>query len=473
MVDPMLGLAAAAAALALFAWVGVRGRVREDLDDYLTARGSQPAVPLGLSFLASGLGAWILFAPPEVGAFVGPVAVVGYAVAAASPVVAFGLLGPRLRRIVPAGHSLTGFLRLRFGRVLHTYVAAISVLYMLVFVIAELTAVGAVTAVMTGGSGAPVIVATAAATVAYTAYAGLRASIRTDRWQAWMVVGLLGAAAVAWSSTIGDPEDALSRVEVRFDQANLEAAATLVLAVLAANIFHQGYWQRVWAAESDRALRRGAALGAALTVPVVAVTGLAGVLVSSTGADLGRVPVPFFAPLTALLWVVGVGVVVLGVSLVASSVDTLTNALASLVVAERPRLGMRGARLVTLALMVPAVALALQGWSVLRVFLIADLLAATVAVPVVLGVWRRATAAGAIAGAVAGLAGSVLIGLRYSGSVGGALRQVTFPGGVPTLWPFLGAVGASTVVTVVVSLLWRRVADLDSLDARVPTLSGR
>ena len=44
------------------------------LDDYVTARNSQGAQAIGLSFLASSMGAWILFAPPEIGAFVGPVA---------------------------------------------------------------------------------------------------------------------------------------------------------------------------------------------------------------------------------------------------------------------------------------------------------------------------------------------------------------------------------------------------------------
>ena len=68
--------AAIAAALLFFVWIGLRARLPgTHLDEYLTARNSQGASALGLSFLASGLGAWILFAPPEVGAFVGPVAV--------------------------------------------------------------------------------------------------------------------------------------------------------------------------------------------------------------------------------------------------------------------------------------------------------------------------------------------------------------------------------------------------------------
>ncbi|WP_334134490.1 hypothetical protein [Tepidimonas sp.] len=70
--------AAVGAALLVFLWVGLRARTADTtLDAYLTARGSQSALTLGLSFLASGLGAWILFVPPEIGAFVGPVALTG------------------------------------------------------------------------------------------------------------------------------------------------------------------------------------------------------------------------------------------------------------------------------------------------------------------------------------------------------------------------------------------------------------
>ena len=49
--------AAVGAALLVFLWVGLRARTADTtLNAYLTARGSQSALTLGLSFLASGLG---------------------------------------------------------------------------------------------------------------------------------------------------------------------------------------------------------------------------------------------------------------------------------------------------------------------------------------------------------------------------------------------------------------------------------
>ena len=105
----MLYVTAAAvfAALVFFIWVALRGRTPvASLDDYLTARGSQNSTALGLSFLASGMGAWILFVPPEIGAFVGPVALVGYALSAALPFLLLAWLGPAIRQQMPQGRTM-------------------------------------------------------------------------------------------------------------------------------------------------------------------------------------------------------------------------------------------------------------------------------------------------------------------------------------------------------------------------------
>ena len=120
--------AAIFAALVFFIWVALRDRTPvASLDDYLTARGSQNSTALGLSFLASGMGAWILFVPPEIGAFVGPVALVGYALSAALPFLLLAWLGPAIRQQMPQGRTIAEFaqerfgqgLRLRFGKPLH------------------------------------------------------------------------------------------------------------------------------------------------------------------------------------------------------------------------------------------------------------------------------------------------------------------------------------------------------------------
>jgi len=432
--------------LAVFAWIGVHARASGgSLDDYLTARDSQGATALALSFLASGAGAWILFAPPEVGAFVGPLGVAGYAIGGAAPFLAFAWIGPRIRRVVPHGHGLTSFLRHRFGRTFHVYVIALSVLYMLTFVTAELTAAGSVTALLSGIPDWIVVTLVAAATLLYTAWGGLRASLRTDCWQAVLLVGLLLGAAFVASAALPEASSA-APVAV---SGGLGAAVTLVIAVTTANLFHQGYWQRVWSAESHGALRRGAVAGAAISAIVIAVTGVLGMVAAHAGLPLGDPPAPLFALFDGgPSWLAPL-VLVLAITLVASSVDTLENGLTALVGTEHPALSLGRARWLTVLLMIPAVAVAFEGYSVLRILLIADLLCTTAVVPALAGLWGRLGGRGALVAAVAGVVGAFAGALWQQGS----LLAATFPGDTPTAGPFVGALAASALIVAVAAAL--------------------
>ena len=464
MVATAFGVGIVVVTLIAFVVLGLRAGRGTDLDEWTTARNSQSATTLGLSFLAAGMGAWILFAPPEVGAGVGLVGLLGYAVGGALPVILFAALGRRIRTAVPQGQSLGQFARLRYGRPFAVWVFAVSVAYMFLFVTAELTAVAGVTGIVAGVDARFTVVAVELATLAYTSVGGLRASLVTDRWQAGLIVALLGVGFVAALSTLSSPGEAITGSGLLgVDRIGIEVALTLTIAVTAANMFHQGYWQRVWAAKDERALRRGAWLGAGLTVPVILLVGLFGIVAAGSGQGLDVSPVPFFAMTTGLPAVIGGIVVVLGVALVASSVDTLETGLFSLVGAEVPGMKLGGARLVTVGLMLPAVVVAFQGFSVLRLFLIADLLCAGVVVPLLAGLWPRATSAGAISGAVAGLVGAVLGGTVTTGSLAEGFELATIPGATPTLPPFAGALLCSAIVTVLVSLAGRREVVLDDI----------
>jgi Na+/proline symporter len=444
-------LAALAASLLVFIWIGLRARAPAgDLDDYLVARNSQGALATGLSFLASGMGGWILFAPPEVAAFVGPVALAGYAVGAALPFLVFAACGAAIRARMPGGRSLAEFADLRFGGGMRRWVALLSALYMLCFLTAELTAIGGITTLLSGVPGAVAVIGVAAATLVYTAWGGLRASIRTDLLQGWLVLVLVALVFVA-ASLWAPPVDMARALPPVATGDALAVALTLVIAVTAANLFHQGYWQRLWAARDVGALARGAAIGGAASVVVVALIGALGLLAVAAGVPLGTPPMPLFALIGQAPPWVALAALVLAVALVASSVDTLQSGIASLIVTERPGTSLAAARVITVALMVPVVLVALQGLSVLRLFLIADLLCATTVVPLLLGLWRRMSARAAIAGALAGLLGAVLPGWVAHGSFAAGLQAASFPGSIPTLGPFAGALAASAAVSVLLA----------------------
>jgi Na+/proline symporter len=437
---------ASLAAFAAIAVAAVRRSPFRSRDHYLTARGTQNALTVGLSFFASVLGAWILFSPPEVGTFAGLLGILGYAVGQGVAVAVFAFVGPRVRALAPHGTTLLGFVRQRFGPAKHAYVAGISVLYMFVFLTAELTAIGGALSLLAGVDPLVPILAVAAVTAAYTAYGGLPASIVTDRWQAWLILGLVAAAAVAVVAEVDDPG---ARAEAagltRIDQTGAEVFVVLVIAITAANLFHQGFWQRVWASREDGELRLGV-LGSGLAiVPVIFLLGLAGMVAAPVDAP----SLALFTLLEGLPQPMLALVVVLAVALVASSVDTLQNALAALISVDlsAERVGLTGARVLTVLLTVPAAVIAAEGLSVLRLFLVADLLAATIALPVFLGLWRRVSATAAIAGAIAGLVAVVVAGWLAGGSLEDGFRLLTLPDG-PSFDAFVAAVTGSGLVTV-------------------------
>jgi Na+/proline symporter len=406
-----------------------------DVDRYLTARSSQSVAALSLAFLASGLGSWILFAPPEVGQAVGVLGVIGYAVGAALPFVAYAWLGPMIRAAAPEGVTLTDWVRDRFGRSAEAWVAVVSVFYMFMFVTAELTAIGGVLDLMAGVDPWASIVLVAGVTAGYTAYGGLPASIRTDKVQAAMILGLMAVAVGAILLDVEDPLDAARDGGLdSFTRAGWESIVVLAIAIVAANLFHQGYWQRTWAAADARTVTRAGWAAAGLTLVVLLAVGATGLIAGGLAERAGTEPspVPFFSLLVGLPDVVLVLVVVMAVALVGSSVDTLESALAALLardLADR-RLSVTGARIATIVLIVPAVLIALRGYSVLRLFLIADLLAAATVIPVFLGLRRAAPGSTVIAGSVAGLAAVVVLGWVQGGSLTDGLELLTLPDGL-------------------------------------------
>jgi len=246
-----------------------------------------------------------------------------------------------------------------------------------------------------------------------------------------------------------------------------DAAVTLIIAVTAANLFHQGYWQSVWSAATDDALRQGAVTGAVVSALVVALTGFLGLVAARAGLPLGDPPAPLFALFgTGPAWVAPI-VLVLAVTRVTSSVDTLENGLAALVGSERPGMSLASARWLTIVLMVPAIAVALQGYSVLRILLVADLLCSTAVIPAIAGLWSRLGGGAALVSALAGAAGAL----------GGAAWQhgtsvaATFPEAVPTIGPFLGATLASGLAASIGALAGKARTDAATAGHAVRSLS--
>jgi len=486
MVSAALVLGATIATVLVVAAVGglaARGRIGS-VEDFITARNATGTGSLTATLVASSMGAWILFSPAEAGAaFGGLAAVGGYAVGSAVPMVVYAWLGPRIRRLIPRGHSLTEYAYVRYGPAMYAYVLAVSVAYMFTFLAAEMTGITGALSLIAGVPRWRTAAVVGVAVLAYTAYGGLRASIVTDVVQTLVVLPLLAAAFGAALLSLGGTGVAYDRI-VAADPAlldpgflaGLEFGAYVVIAILGAEMLNQAWWQRIYTAESERALRRAFLVTAITVVPMVLLAGLFGPVARGLGLDLsgGRASVAFFVVVTETLPdAVVLAIAVLAVLLVTSSADTLLNAIASVVTADLPRLVdvadrtlTAGARLLTAAVALAATVVGAQGYSVLAVFLTADLLAAATFLPLLSGlVSRRVRGRAALGASLAGLA----VGVAFF-----PIARPLVPGALPAsfLYAFLGAAVVSGGVTAAVALLAPGDYDLDRLDREIGRLDA-
>jgi len=277
---------------------------------------------------------------------------------------------------------------------------------MFIYMVAELTSISGIFALLTNnfnkGFGIGITVVIGIVTLCYTGYAGLPASIVTDRFQgvimAFLVI-VLTIAICAFDENKVTPEE--FAVASSWTVEGLMAAVTLVIAIVSAELFNQATWQRVWAAESVPAMRKGFALGSFLVFMLLFFFGIMGMI--GYAKDPARYDVPFdengvqigsFAYLAFfdVLLPLGNGwhivVLIFITALCASSLDSLQNGLNSMFYRDSLRLGFNAhltASVLVLVMNIPAIWVASLQYSVISLFLVADLVCATAVLPVFLG----------------------------------------------------------------------------------------
>jgi SSS family solute:Na+ symporter len=482
MVSTAVALGLTVATLVGFTAVGLwysRGTVGT-AEDLITARNSAGNGRTTATLIASVMGVWILLSAPEAGASFGIAAVVGYAIGEALPMLAYAKLGPRIRAVIPEGHSLTEYAHARYGAAMYAFVLVVSCLYMFVFLAAELTGIAGALSLVAGVPQWQTAVLVGGFVLAYTSYGGLRASIFTDSIQAVLVLPLLvvafGGAVVALGGAGAIHEGVTAANPSLLDPGflpGLQFGLALAFAILGAELINQTWWQRIYAAEDGRTVERGfrnATVANGLIVFLAALFGLVAAgtadVVTDVTSSAYNADVAFFVLLQAAFpeWVV-LAVVLLALLLVMSSVDTLFNALASIVTADLPRLladpddrSLKlGARALTVVVAVGAIYVSLRARSVLRLFFFADLLGTAVAFPLLYGLYsKRLTGAGALVSSLAGLA----VGLAYFPDFGGLIRSIPGLGGLlPAADPlYLTAFGGAFVVSTATTLVAARLA---------------
>ena len=262
--------------------------------------------------------------------------------------------------------------------------------------------------------------------VAYTSYGGLRASIYTDRIQFWVLMPVILLLVIVAAVLVGDTGAWSNAADAGLLSGSSPGSyffgVVLIIGIIASNAFHPGMWQRVYTVESQRSLNRSLWGAAALAIPLTFLLGLAGIAAVGNGSvepfGYPEVSAALFALATDVfpLWMHFL-MLVCALMLAMSTLDTLMNGLASGLATDLAGMGvtrnalMMQARAVTAVLAVPAIIVASQGYSVLYVFLVADLLGAAIAVPMLTGLYSRRMPGWAVL--LAGGAGIIVGALFY------------------------------------------------------------
>ena len=359
----------------------------QGINNYLTANRNIGFFSLTTSLVASALGAWILFGPASAATWGGIGAVIGYALGTAFPMIFLIYLGKKLRKEFPKGSTLIEFLRKKFGKSLFKLILLMMIFYMFIFLCAEVTAVAILINYISGTQLWITAVIILLATLTYTLYGGLRASIFTDNIQ-MVVIGILLIISAVYLLNFNENEFSFSFVNDKNPHLlsssyipSYTAGLTFFIAVAATNLFHQGNWQRVYAAKDYQTLRKSLIVSFFVIIPIVFFMGFSGLVAVSSNPnvvpDLG-----FFSLLlkeqTELLSLV---IVTLGLALTISTVDTLVNAISSLIIVDGKATFnldnktnyLNLSKLIIIVLSIIAFVIASKGFSVLYLFLLADL----------------------------------------------------------------------------------------------------
>ena len=359
----------------------------QGLNNYLTANRNIGVFSLTTSLTASALGAWILFGPASAATWGGIGAVIGYSLGTAFPMFFLIYLGKKIRKELPRGSSLIEFMRKKFGKSLFKLILLLTIFYMFIFLCAEVTAVAVLINYISGTELWVTALIVLISTLVYTLYGGLRASIFTDNIQ-MIVIGILLLISLIYINIFTGSDFSIDFVKEKNPQLlslsyvpSYTAGLTFFIAVAATNLFHQGNWQRVYAAKNFETLKKSLVMSFFIIVPVVFFMGFTGMVAFSldptTRPDLGF----FTLLLKEQTKFLSFFVIVLGLALTISTVDTLVNAISSLIVVDGnatfnldKKKSLKFSKYIILFLSLISFIIASKGFDILYLFLLADLL---------------------------------------------------------------------------------------------------
>ena len=370
--------------------------------NYIVGDRNEDTFSLTSSLTASALGAWILFGPASAATWGGIGAVIGYALGAAAPMIFLFNFGPKIRKEFPNGLTLTEFIKKRFGLGILKVSLFLIFFYMAIFLIAEVTAIAFLLNYI---SQAPLWLTSAITLIICLLYilkGGFKLSIITDKYQFIFIILIILLSIFLILGNIELPSFDLIKKNspqlVNKDYLpNYTAGLTFFIAVAATNLFHQGNWQRVFSAKNNSILKSSLIYSSIIIFFIVFWMGYTGLIAYSLNPNL----VPDLGFFDLILrdknTLIIIGVLVLALSLTLSTIDTLINSISSLIIVngEQINRSLKGKEIKTKAnrviflLSIVVFILASRGYSILYLFLLADLLCCAAVITIFYGFFNK------------------------------------------------------------------------------------
>ena len=357
---------------------------------------------LTTSLSASALGAWILFGPASAATWGGIGAVIGYALGTAAPMLFLLNFGPKIRKEFPNGMSLTEFIKRRFGTGILKIMLILILFYLTIFLIAEVTAIAFLINLISKTplwitSGLTLIIC-----LLYILRGGFKLSIITDKYQFIIVLSIIlfSIFLILGNLEINSYElikkNSAKLISKNYIP-NYTAGLTFFIAVAATNLFHQGNWQRVFAAKNNFILKKSLIYSSIISFLIVFWMGYTGLI--SFSLDPKIKPDLAFFKLILLNdnVLIIVSILVLALALTLSTIDTLINAISSLIIIEGKEINKflsgreiknKSNKLILLLCLIVFV-FASKGYSILYLFLFADLLCCAAVVTIFYGFFKK------------------------------------------------------------------------------------
>ena len=369
--------------------------------NYIIGNRDENTFSLTTSLAASALGAWVLFGPASAATWGGIGAVIGYALGTAAPMLLLYNFGPKIRKEFPKGLSLTEFIKKRFGSAILKLSLFLILFYLVIFLIAEVTAIAFLLNFI---SKTPLWI-TAGITLIicllYILKGGFKLSIITDKYQFVIIAVLILTSVILILGNLEInsfeliKENSPNLVSSKY-LPNYTAGLTFFIAVAATNLFHQGNWQRVFAARNNITLKKSLIYSSIITFLIVLWMGYTGLISFSLNSKVIS-DLAFFDLILTNNYLLIVSIIVLALALTLSTIDTLINAISSILIVNGSQISKlifgnsikNKTNYIIILISILVFILASKGYSILYLFLLADLFCCAAVVTIFYGFFNK------------------------------------------------------------------------------------